>query len=466
MAGKAGSSAGRDPADGRWWEMVHRASTWGLPLVASLLGGSAWGQVPTSTVAPPDEASWTDRFSAEVQGFVEAAASTRFLTDPLATADFLLAESRARLDGALRMAADRTAPSPGAVRAGARVQVDLVGDAVAERVDIDLRRAWAEFSVGPLTVRGGRQILTWGTGRYLFLNDLFPKDLQSFFIGRDETFLFAPSDSLKISLVGGPLGFDLVWNPVFAPDRSLTGERLTFFWAPVQTRIGPVTPGAPIRALPPDKELENGEWALRLRAEAGGWELATYGYIGFFGAPTESVFGLAATHARLGAYGASARGPVLGGTLSMEGVFRHSWDDVDGDQPTVPNSQVRGLLGFERSWARPALTLGVQYYFELLMDHARLLGASPAPDLEPDELRHVLTLGLTYRPHPRLTLDLFAFVSPSDVDAHLRPRIEVKILDPVAFVVGANVFFGRDPFTPYAQLDASTHGYSRLRFTF
>ena len=33
-------------------------------------------------------------------------------------------------------------------------------------------------------VKLGRQILTWGTGDYIFLNDLFAKNWQSFFAGR------------------------------------------------------------------------------------------------------------------------------------------------------------------------------------------------------------------------------------------------------------------------------------------
>ncbi|MED5520502.1 MAG: hypothetical protein VX459_02085, partial [Pseudomonadota bacterium] len=34
-------------------------------------------------------------------------------------------------------------------------------------------------------IKVGKQVLTWGTGDYLFLNDLFPKDYQSFFAGRE-----------------------------------------------------------------------------------------------------------------------------------------------------------------------------------------------------------------------------------------------------------------------------------------
>jgi hypothetical protein len=36
----------------------------------------------------------------------------------------------------------------------------------------------------------------------IFINDLFPKDWESFFIGRDTEYLKAPSDAAKISLFG------------------------------------------------------------------------------------------------------------------------------------------------------------------------------------------------------------------------------------------------------------------------
>ncbi len=43
----------------------------------------------------------------------------------------------------------------------------------------------------------GRQVFTWGTGDYLFINDLFPKDYESFYIGRDDEYLKRPSEAVK-----------------------------------------------------------------------------------------------------------------------------------------------------------------------------------------------------------------------------------------------------------------------------
>jgi hypothetical protein len=81
------------------------------------------------------------------------------------------------------------------------VKSDIIGDLVEEQADFDLREAHmfnSPFEFMDLKV--GRQILTWGTGDLVFINDLFPKDWQSFFIGRDTEYLKAPSDAAKISL--------------------------------------------------------------------------------------------------------------------------------------------------------------------------------------------------------------------------------------------------------------------------
>jgi len=60
----------------------------------------------------------------------------------------------------------------------------------------DIREANAVFSpLEFMDVKVGRQVLTWGTGDLVFINDLFPKDWNSFFIGRDDEYLKAPSDA-------------------------------------------------------------------------------------------------------------------------------------------------------------------------------------------------------------------------------------------------------------------------------
>ena len=50
-------------------------------------------------------------------------------------------------------------------------------------------------------IKAGRQVLTWGTGDLIFINDRFPKDYESFYSGRDMEYLKVPSDAVKISFL-------------------------------------------------------------------------------------------------------------------------------------------------------------------------------------------------------------------------------------------------------------------------
>ena len=62
----------------------------------------------------------------------------------------------------------------------------------------DLRQLRFTFRPGgSVDLRVGRQILTWGTGDLLFINDLFPKDWVSFFSGREEQYLKNPVDAAR-----------------------------------------------------------------------------------------------------------------------------------------------------------------------------------------------------------------------------------------------------------------------------
>jgi hypothetical protein len=87
----------------------------------------------------------------------------------------------------------------------------------------------------------GRQINTWGTGDLLFINDLFPKDWNAFFIGRDDEYLKAPADSAKASLFSDWANLDLIYSPRFDSDRFIDGRRISY-WNGALGRTTPWTP--------------------------------------------------------------------------------------------------------------------------------------------------------------------------------------------------------------------------------
>lgn len=391
----------------------------------------------------------------ELHGFGEIALAGRVTDDRLQPDDFLLNEVRFRLD--LSHSGDR---------AGVAFKGDFTADAVADAVELDVRQAVLSLRAADwLDIRAGRQVLTWGTGDLLFLNDLFPKDFVSFFVGRDDEFLKAPSNALKLTLYSPAANLDVVWTPVFEPDRFITGERLSFFDPQAGRLVSATTMGGPLRAVRPAREFGSGELAVRVFRTLGGWELALYGYAGFTKQP--QAFDVAldlAAHSRLAVYGASVRGNLAGGIASLESAYYDGADD-SGNDPNVPNSQLRGLIGYERELL-PELTGGFQYYLERTQDHDRLIASSRAPRFEPPEARHLLTARLTYRAMQQtLMVSLFAFASPNEQDVHLRSTLSYQWTDAVTVALGANVMFG-DEATFFGQLKRASNVYVRGRYSF
>jgi hypothetical protein len=399
----------------------------------------------------------------QLGGFVEGLVAPRVVRSDASANEFTAAEARFRLN------LDATHEI-----ASARFRGDVYADGVDSRVWFDIRDASIFVRGGNwFSMRFGRQVLTWGTGDFLFLNDLFPKDFNSFFIGRADEYLKAPSNSIQTTFMMKKVGLDLIWTPIFEPDRFINGERLSFFNPLTGEIMGDRSPLTPSQPLFPDKRLRNGTVHGRLYGSAGPVELAAYGYAGLWpqpialtGLPGDPANPPQLTYARLAVYGASIRAPVGGGLFNVEGAFYDSFDDRAGTDPTTPNSQFRGLAGYERELF-PKFQMGLQYYLEYTLEYDELIANSLWPDYEQHEFRHVLTLRLTQLlVMDNLELSLFTFFSPDELDTYIRPRVTYKIIEPLAVVIGANLMFGRDDYTFFGQLKENTNVYARLRYSF
>ena len=433
------------------------AASPGPPPLPAGLGGD---QEPRKS--PEDSAPSLDRYFGPLSGFWDLRTGIRVRSDP--NQDSLsLAETR------LQLSRDQSLGS-GVVRA----TIDLVYDHVADtrHLDFESGQGWLDlrelYFGTPLgdrvDLRLGRQILTWGVGDLVFLNDLFPKDWNAFFTGRDVEYLKAPSDALRLAAYGDLLNIDLVYTPRFDADRYLDPRRLSFY----DPRIGAVAGGTvAFEPLLPEDWFSDDEWALRLHRLLGGWELAAYGYRGFWKSP--SGFDPDSGRPRFPAlevWGASARGPLGPGILSSELAWYRSREDRGGDDPFVPNDQFRFLLGFERELI-PDLTLGAQYYLERTLDHDRLLLTLPPGAVAVDENRHLLTLRLTWLTHSQnVTWSLFTFASPSDRDAYLRGLWSWKASDAWTLSSGFNLFEGRDDSSFFGQFERNSNIYVGLRYGF
>jgi hypothetical protein len=164
--------------------------------------------------------------------------------------------------------------------------------------------------------------------------------------------------------------------------------------------------------------------------------------------------------------GVSARGPLAGAIANGEIGYYSSRDDAGGHNPQVRNSEWQVLLGFEREIASE-LTLAMQYYIEAIDDYGDLIKSLPPGANRPDELRHVLTTRLTWlTDNQNLIWSLFAFYSPSDADAYVRPNVTYKWTDDWTVEAGANFFVGAEDNTFFGQFEGDSNIYLSVRFSF
>jgi len=387
----------------------------------------------------------------EVHGFWEARAGYRLRKDPYEK-DMSIMETRLQLE--LSTYNDW---------ADFKLTGDFWGDMVTEEGHFDLREAWV-FSrpTDFLDIKIGRQILTWGTGDLLFLNDLFPKDWQAFFIGRDTDYLKAPSDAAKFSFFTDLANVDIVYTPQFNPDRYITGEYISYWNGNLGRRAGR---DILVHTNKPDDCFEDDEIAVRVYKNISNYELALYGYDGFWKSPGGQTPSGQVIFPKLSVYGASARGQVGKGIGNAEFAYYQSRDDENGTNPLINNSEMRYLVGYSQEIGRD-FTAGLQYYLEQMLDYGEYKDNLPGGAAR-DRHRHVVTLRLTkLLMNQTLTLSMFGYYSPSDKDAYLRPNIHYKATDAFALEAGANIFFGDYPHTFFAQFENNTNIYTAVRYSF
>jgi len=340
---------------------------------------------------------------------------------------------------------------------------DVWGDAVTESISYGTREAFVfTRPTDTFDVKLGRQILTWGTGDLVFVNDLFPKDWQSFFIGRDAEYLKAPSDALKVSLFFDLFNLDVVYTPQFDPDRFVTGEYLSY-WSGSEGRL--VGQDNRLSTEVPDNWWNDSEVDLRAYRNFNSYEFAAYTHQGYWKRPVGQNASEVYTFPRLQTYGTSVRGQVGKGIGNAEFAFYRSSDDLSGDDPNIRNSELRYLVGYAQEIAKD-LNVSGQYYFEHMLDYSSYKEAFTGTNAR-DRIRQVITLQVTQLlMGQNLELSTSAYYSPSDDDTYVRPHLKYNYTDDVILEAGANVFFGNDKSTFFAQFRRDTNAYVSVRYNF
>ncbi|KAA3604390.1 MAG: hypothetical protein DWQ06_04670 [Calditrichaeota bacterium] len=384
-------------------------------------------------------------FAEGLNGFVESNFSPRVSENPFfKNDDYVSAESRLQLSYQHFGEIGETF-----------FKMDFINDQVKDTTIIELREANIKFSPFEfMDVKAGRQILTWGVGDLVFVNDIFPKDWNSFFSGRGVEYLKAPNDAVKFSFFNNFANLDFVFIPTFEADRLPETERFSYW-------NGQSLSNSSLTIKKPEKTFGNQEYSFRLSKRLFNYKTSLYYYRGFWKTPKGQTATFTGFYPELDVYGASFRGQLLGGIFAGEFGYYNSREDKNGDNAFVENSSYRYLVNFEKEIVAD-LTGNIQYYSEIIKNFDENTQAKGR-----EEFRYLVTTRLTKRLfYETLTLSFFAFYSPSEKDFYLRPEATYGFSDNLKLSVLGSIFGGKESFTMFGQNEDNSNVSLRLRYSF
>lgn len=333
-------------------------------------------------------------------------------------------------------------------------KVDLVHDAALDTSQVDVRELFVDYPADRYMVRGGRQVITWGVGDLLFINDIYPKDWVAFFGGLPLEYLKRGSDAAKLNWFGDAATFELVVSD-FRADRLPDARQF-------------VLPTMASSSLPLHiEEPPNPELALKISGQLGAWDSALYTSRGYYRNPAfvDDGVEIRGSYPRLNTLGASLSGAFASGVLNLEVGHYDSVDDRGGSDPSVENSQSRLLAGYSRQVAANTI-LGMQAYAEWMHDYGAYRQTLPVGRALRDRVRTVGTLRLTQTYlHETLRFTLFAFIGLSEDDSYLIPSLRYAFNDRLWTEVGANLFSGSRS-GMFGSLGDNDNLYLNLRYSY
>ncbi len=344
------------------------------------------------------------------------------------------------------------------------IKADGWYDHIGQIWDSDLREGYADYTANKWDLRIGRQIITWGLGDLIFINDIFPKDYEAFFSGRPLEYLKKGIDGAKIGIYPGFASFELIAVPFFTPNHFPGPNRFSMF--------DPIPEVTNREKMEPAVTLGNTEFAVRAYRDIAGFDASLYFYRGFFRQPSIipdnpiSPTRLTLFFPELSVYGASVQGRALDGVLSLEAGYYDSREDRSGTNPMIPNSQTRVLIGYQRQMWED-FTVGLQYYVEYMNNYSAYVSSLPGGFPKTPKYYDLTSVRLTqFLMHQTVKLSFFAFYSPSVGEYLLNPEIKYNFTDHIWAAIGANIFGGGNQASQFGQFTKDDNAYVQVRYEF
>ena len=339
------------------------------------------------------------------------------------------------------------------------IKGDLAWDHLGRQDQSELREAYVDYTAGKWDMRVGRQIITWGLGDLVFVNDVFPKDYEALFSGRPVDYLKRGVDAFRIGAYPEFANFELVLAPSFGASRTPDARRFHLY-----------DPMPAVTDRRTDK-AGRGDTGLRVYRDIAGWDAALYLYRGFQRTPSmrpDSVLAptrISYFYPQLSVYGASIAGRAGEAVLNLEAAWYDSRQDRSGSDFAVPNSHTRLLAGYQIQPAQDLL-LSFQYYAERMHEYGAYRAALPAGFPMERRWSHTLTTRLTQLfLHQTLRLSVYASYNDGNGDHFVNPELRYSFTDQVWAAVGANLYGGK-PWGQFGQLARDDNLYLQIRHEF
>jgi hypothetical protein len=158
------------------------------------------------------------------------------------------------------------------------LKTDVLYDHVDEIDGVELKEGFVDFTAEKWDTRTGRQVITWGLGDLIFINDIFPKDYEAFFSGRPLEYLKKGVDGVKIGMYPSFVSAELIVIPFFEPNNFPDSKRFHMF--------DPMPSVTNRKKEEPSTKIDNTEIALRIYRDVAGFDGSVYFYRGFFRQPS------------------------------------------------------------------------------------------------------------------------------------------------------------------------------------
>lgn len=336
---------------------------------------------------------------------------------------------------------------------------DIAWDHLGRQDQSELRELYVDYTASNWDTRIGRQVVTWGLGDLLFVNDVWAKDHEALFSGRPLEYLKRGVDAIKIGAYPEFANFELIVSPTFRESRIPDARRFHLYDPmPAVTTRGTVKPG-------------QGDVGLRIYRDVSGWDVALYSYRGFQRTPSMRPDSMTAPtrityfYPQLSVLGASASGRIGKGVFSLEAARYGSREDRAGSDFAIPNSQTRILAGYQFQ-PLDDVSLSFQFYVERMHDYEAYRAALPAGFPIDKRWNQTVTARWTQQfLHQTLRFSTYVSYNDGNGDHFVNPELRYSFNDKIWGAVGANLYGGK-PGGQFGQLERDDNVYLQVRYEF